>query len=260
METAIFEMGKRGVCVPPSEIGTLGAFFQPTTVSEKKLVRADATLIRELVTVLDRQLIAAVDTHSATEFISVRNNVWPRYVRALRALQDTVANLVSTEFLESISVGMISALADDLEKQRDSRFGDKLTDQAVFTLWTIQKIADLAREIARAPQVPVDKRQADLQLLNEYHVTSVWAQFHLDVLFAAMKFDRPIREQIRETICDGLRASVNAYVIMKDALSLRLAQDAETAAPVLILPWDDEDEQLLASSMRGLNVDPSTDI
>ncbi|MHB8486836.1 MAG: hypothetical protein ACYDCM_14075 [Candidatus Acidiferrales bacterium] len=257
MGTAIIDIPK-GVCPPPSEIGTLGAFFQPSTTSEKKLVRSDERLIRELVGVLDRQLIAAVDARSVSEFSSVRKNVMPRYVRALRALHDTVINLVSDEMLKSLSDSIIAELADDLEKQRESRFGDKLTDQALFTLWTIRKISSLAQEIISAGKVLGGKRQADNTLLYEYHANSLWAQFHLDVLFAAMKFDRPICEQIRETICDGLRASVNAYAIMKDALSLRRPQIEETA-PALALPWDEEDEQLLASSMRDLNADPSVD-
>jgi len=257
MGTVVFEIPK-GVCPPPSEIGTLGAFFQPSTTSEKKLVRSDERLIRELVGVLDRQLIAAVDTRSVLEFNSVRKNVMPRYIRALRALHDTVINLVSDEMLKSISDSIIAELADDLEKQRESRFGDKLTDQAVFTLWTIRKIGSLGREILRAGNVQSDRRQADNALLYEYHAACLWAQFHLDVLFAAMKFDRPICEEIRETICDGLRASVDAYAIMKDALALRHPQTEETV-PAVTLPWDEEDEQLLASSMRDMNADASVD-
>jgi hypothetical protein len=248
----------KGACTPPSEIGTLGAFFQPSTTSEKKLVRSDERLIRELVGVLDRQLIAAVDTRSVAEFNSVRHNVLSRYTRALRALHDTVSNLVSDETLEFLSDSIMPELAGDLEKQRELRFGNKLTDQAIFTLWTIQKIRALGREIAAAGNVSPDKKQADSGLVYEYHWISVWAQFHLDVLFAAMKFDRPICEQIRETICEGLRASVNAYVIMKDALLLRCPQHGE-AVPTNALPWDEEDEQLLASSMRDMDADSSVD-
>lgn len=255
MESAFFEIPK-GVCPPPSEIGTLGAFFQPTTASEKKLVRSDERLISELVSMLDRQLIAAVDTRSQEEFLSVRRNVMPRYARALRALYDTVTNLVSPESIEAISNNVIAELADDLAMQRESRFGDKLTDQAIFTLWTIRKISKLGREITKAGSVPADKKAVDNQLRHEYHAASIWSQFHLDLLFAAMKFDRPICENIRETVCDGLRASVNAYVIMKDALILRSNQ-VEESAPALILPWDEEDAELLASSMRDMNADPS---
>jgi len=253
MGTAVFDK-LNGVCAP-SDIGTLGAFFQPSPESEKSLVRADERLIRELVSVLDRQLIAAVDAQSVAEFASVRRNVMKRYVRALRALHDTVINLVSSEVLETIVADIIVGLAGDLEKQRESRFGEKLTDQAVFTLFTIRKISALARYIGEAGDVAPDKRQIDIELLREYHSDSLWAQFHLDVLFAAMKFDRPICESIRNEICEGLRASVNAYVVMKDALALRIGQPKENG-PALILPWDHEDDELLSSSMKDIHERP----
>jgi hypothetical protein len=67
-----------------------------------------------------------------------------------------------------------------------------------------------------------------------------------------MKFDRPIPEEIREAVCDGLRAAVNAFVIMKEALRLRLPHIEELPL-VANLPWDDEDEGLLASSMKDRN-------
>jgi hypothetical protein len=253
-EAAILDIPK-GVVPPASGIGTLGAFFQPSPSCDSRLVRADERLIQELVAVLERQLIAAVEARSVAEFKAVRESVMPRYVRALRALNETVINLVSAESLESLTDKVSRELANDLEKQRDSRFGDKLTDQALFTLWTIRKIRALGREIARAGRAPEDKSLSDDKLRHEYRIVSLWAQFHLDVLFAAMKFDRPIFDETKETICEGLRAAVNAFVIMKDALALR-HPTIPADAPTLILPWDEEDERLLASSMRDINVRP----
>jgi hypothetical protein len=252
MRTAGFREIPKGVFPPPSEIGTLGAYFQPTPISQQKLVRSDERLIEELVRVLDRQLFAAVDTRSAAEFVEVRKRVMPRYVRGLRALQDTVSNLVSAQMLECISDSVAKELADDLETQRDSRFGEKLTDQAVFTLWTLRNIRALADEISKAGKPPEESRQSDNALRHEYFMACLWAQFHLDVLFAAVKFDRPICDEIRDEICDGLKAAVDAFVIMKDVLSLRQPKQEQDTTP-LGLPWDKEDERLLDSSMRDRN-------
>jgi hypothetical protein len=240
----------------PPDIGAVGAFFQPFTASET-LIRSDERLLRELVSVLDRQLLAAVATRSAAEFSSVRERVLLRYIRALHALQDTASNLVSDETIHRIADSVIAELSADLEKQ-ESRFGRKLIDQTVFTLWTLQKLRALQRQILSAGDVPKEKMAEDSALLCEYQMASWWASFHVDVLFAAIKFDRPICEQIRETICDGMRAVVNAYVIMKDALVLR-CPPAEEGAPATALPWDEEDEQLLASSMRDLDAASSVD-
>ena len=255
MGTAVLEMPKE-VCAP-SEVGTLGAFFQPSASPETTLKRSDERLIRELVSVLDRQLIAAVDTRSASEFAAIRKMIFPRYMRALRALQDTLSNLVCGEIFEDISDSMMADLSADLEKQ-EQRIGRKLVEQSVFTLWTIRNIRSLAIEICKAGDAPEKDKATDTILLYEYHGASLWAQFHLDTVFAAIKFDRPLCEELREPICEGLRASVNAYAIMKDALYLRRPPVEQPALEGL--PWDDEDNQLLDASMRDMNADLSDDV
>ena len=45
MATAVLEMPK-GVCAP-TQIGTIGAFYEPSVASEKKLVYSDQQLIRD---------------------------------------------------------------------------------------------------------------------------------------------------------------------------------------------------------------------
>jgi len=255
MGSAVLEMPKN-VCAP-CEIGTLGAFFQPSVTPETTLKRSDERLIRDLVSVLDRQLIAAVDTRSESEFSAVRDRVFFRYVRALRALDDTISNLIPPDLRREVSENATSELSSDLEKQ-ESRLGPKLVEQSIFTLWTINKIRSLADEICAAGDVSATDKAADTILLNEYRGVSLWAQFHLDTVFAAMKFDMPVCEEIREPLCDGLRAAVNAYAVMKDALYLRRPMVEQSGANAL--PWDEEDDQLLDASMRDMNADLSDDV
>ena len=251
MGTAVLEMPK-GVSAP-CEIGTLGAFFEPSSVSSSTLV-SDENLISKLIGVLDKQLLEVLSARTAQELDNVCRKVWPKYIRALRALQDTVSNVIPAHEIDRVSKEAIPRLDADFEKQREARFGDKLTEQAVFTLWTLGKIRSLSKEIQEAGDAPPEKKQADVKLAADFCVNSLWAQFHLDILVAAMKFDRPIPEEIREAVCDGLRAAVNAFVAMKDALRLRSPRTEELPF-VVNLPWDEEDEMLLASSMKDLDAD-----
>jgi len=195
-------------------------------------------------------LLEALSARTAREFEDARQKVWPKYIRALRALQDTVSNVISDREIDRVSKAAVTRVDADLEKQRELRFGDALTEQAVFTLWTLGKIRSLGKELQDAGDAPADKKQADKDLVADFCVNSLWAQFHLDILIAAMKFDRPVPEEIRESVCDGLRAAVNAYVIMKEVLRLPQAEKLPLAVN---LPWDEEDESLLASSMKDLN-------
>ncbi|MGA7559213.1 MAG: hypothetical protein WBV60_14720 [Terriglobales bacterium] len=247
MEVAILDMPPQ-VCTP-FDVGAIGSFVGQSSTVQTILVQSDEELVRKLVLMLDNQLLSALETRSALEFVDARNKVWASYIRARRALSDTMTNLVPESEMDAVAKAAIATAVADVEKQRGVRFGDMLTDQAVFTLWTFEKKKNLARQIQNAGE-PRDK-DADLKLNQEFHLYSLWAQFHMDTVIAAMKFKRAIPEDIQAVICDGLRSNVNAYAILKEALSLRTPP--VVATPVDELPWDEEDEQLLNASMRDLN-------
>jgi hypothetical protein len=251
MNTGVLELPK-GACAAP-EIGSLGAFFDATPEQDSSLPRNDERLVNALVSALDRYLLSAAGSRSASELQSVRKKVWPKYIRGLRALQDTVANLIPEHLLTRITTDAIAGLEGDLQKRGDALLGLALKDQAMFTLWTLGNIRSLGREISAHGDVAPEKQKADQELMSEYIVNSLWAQFHLDAIAAAVKFNQCVAEDIRESLLEGLRAAVNAYAIMMDALALR--RPLTVSDPVSGLPWDDEDEKLLASSMRDINAD-----
>lgn len=234
---------------PPFNISPVGTLFERSDVVDTILVRSDERLIRELASMLDTQLLAVLESRTASEFAQVREKIWPKYARSIRALSDTVSNLMSEDQIAIISEGAIAEFKEDLGKQRGLRFGETLIDQAMFTLWVMNKVRSLGQKIHDAGE-PSDK-DADLKLNRDYQVYWLWTQFHMDIIVAAMEFRKSVPADVQEAIRGGLRASVNVYAIMKDALRLRrpeLQPSLETA-----LPWDDEDEQLLASSMRDVN-------
>ncbi len=243
----------RQVCAP-FDVGTLGSFVGQSSSVQTILIQSDEELIPKLFSMLDNQVLAVLESRSVSEFIQKRSELWSNYVRARRALWDTMTNLTSPSSITAAIKISIATLAADLQKQRGVRFNDSLTDQAVFTLWTFEKISVLGETLQSAGE-PRDK-DADMKLGSEYHLVWFWAQFHMDVVVAAMKFKKTIPDDIQRVICDGLRSAVNAYAILKEAISLRVPV---VATPALELPWDEEDERLLASSMRDLNADLSDD-
>jgi len=245
---ALLDVPRLGVA--PFVVGTVGALYEPSIVIETELVRADERLIRELLSMMDRQLLSVLEARDAAEFSKRRQDVFPKYVRALRAISDTMSNLISESEIESLSSEATASLAKDLEKQRGIIIANRVVDQAVFTLWTLGKIRAIGRRIEAAGRVSADREGDDLKLLKEYRLTSLWSQFHLDSTFAAIKFRKSLPEDIQNVIHDGLRSAVNAYAIMREALSLRTPVEE---VPPKELPWTDEDEILLESSMRDIN-------
>ena len=198
-----------------------------------------------------------MESRTALEFTQARAKAWPKYIRALRALSDTMSNLVSDEQMDAQAARIFRELTDDLEKQRGVRFGSALVDQAIFSLWVLGKMRSLGSTICAVGRPHAKNKKADLELHSEFRACSLWSQFHLDCAIAAIKFRKAIPVDVQDQILDGLRALVNAYAIMKEALALRLPN--LQGAPSSELPWDEEDDRLLASSMRDMNAlpDPS---
>lgn len=232
----------------PFVVGTLGSAFEAPKDAESFLTRNDEQLIRNLGTMLEKQILAALDARSASEFCQVRSQVWPKYCRALRALADTIRNMAPDHLIDHATKAAMETYSEDLQK-RPVHFGEKLREQAVFTLWTLGKIRTLSFSLV-SPPVPA-LRGKDLELCNEYRLCSLWTQFHMDVVIQSIKFDKTIPDEIQKLVCEGLRTAVNAYAIMKEAYALRHPRTEQP--PATGLPWDEEDEQLLAASMRDLN-------
>lgn len=245
MHQELLEVPK-GLC-SSFEISSPGALFEP--MADTSLARSDEKLITKLISVLDNQLLLPLEGRSLDEFRERRRSVFPRYIRALRALSDTTHNLVSDAEIERVAVHAIQHLGADLERQRGGRFGDKLVDQALFTLWTFGRMRGVSRKLAEAGKPKHFK--ADYERYLDCQYSSFTAQFHMDSIVAAMKFKKDIKGDIQAEICEGLRAVVNAYALMRSALDDRLTVVEE---PSENLPWDEEDERLLAASMRDINV------
>ena len=252
-----FDGGVGLLDMPPQlcEVGAPGALYEQSSTLENSLERSKERLVRDLVSVLDNVLLEGLSARSLQEFVETRKHVWPKYIHAVRALSDTLSNLISKETRETSIRRAIASLEVDLERQID-RFGEALAVQAIFTFWTIGRMRSLADQIV-ALGLPPEKKRSDTALLSEFSPHAYWSSFHLDLMIAAIKFNRPMPEEFREAVCEGLRAAVNAYVIMKEAFSLRSPRVEEMPDPQFV--WDKEDEDLLASSMRDVDANISDD-
>lgn len=236
----------RGICAG-FNLNSPGALFEPS-LSTSLSSSSDGMLISKLISVLDTQLLDALESRSLQEFKKRRQIVLPRYIRALRALSDTMSNLVEDAEIDRMTAGAIEQITADLERERGARFSDKLVDQALFTIWTFGKMHEVGRRIVSSG-MPKNE-ELDFERSVQCHAASFVAQFHMDILVAAMKFKKSLKKEIQEETCEGLRNVVNAYALMREALDdrTRVAPKAPQK-----LPWDEEDESLLAASMRDIN-------
>jgi hypothetical protein len=252
MESVLLEMPTR--VTPPFEMGTLGALDATTSGETSVIARSDESLIRQLIEALDRQLLVILNCRSASECEKARREVWQNYARSRRALSDMISVVVPPGIIDLFRASTSARIASDLGRARNVLFSEEIGDQVEFTTWISDRMQFISHQISIADD-PKD-RDADIKLNEDFHLYTMWGQFHYDCVLASMKFKLPIPSPIQPSIRDGLRAWVNASAIMEEALALRMP-DQEQSSEVQ-LPWDEEDQELLDSSMRDLDADSAS--
>jgi hypothetical protein len=250
MRTATLEVPQG---LPRFEIGALGA-LDATVSGETNIVsRSSETLIRQLIDIVDKQLLQALCCRTVGEFVEVRQKLWKDYIRASRALTDMIQILVPDGGTDLLFASTEERIAEDLERYKNILFGERIAEQADFSMWIFHRMRAFAYQVGKAGQ-PKDS-DLDLKLNCDFRLFSMWGRFHYDCVLAAMKFERPIPDELQESIVEGMRAWVNASSLVEQALELRSSPVDE---PGVKLPWDEEDQELLDSSMRDLDAESAS--
>jgi hypothetical protein len=96
-----------------------------------------------------------------------------------------------------------------------------------------------------------DLKRQDENLAQAFNFYAAWTQFHLDCMLTAIRLQKTIQLDVLPEIIDGLRAAVNAYGYSRQGLDLRSPQEEPEIHGV---EWDEEDQELLDSSMRDMAV------
>ena len=205
-------------------------------------------LIREVVLVIDGMIITSIDQRSSTDFVKTREEVFPQYVAAITALGSLARIILPKQTIERISLESFSEMEADFRDLGDSTFSSDLAERGLFTVWTLRKIYDLAREI-EASELPKEQTKEDTEKAREFIRFALWNRFHVDCLIKSMRSKKPIYPEVVEHVRDGLRAAVNAYAHIRQWAEVRSPRPDVDPGPV---EWTSEDEELLADSMCDL--------
>jgi hypothetical protein len=137
----------------------------------------------------------------------------------------------------------------DFKELGSSTFGSDLTERGLFTVWTLRKIYDLAKEISASP-LPNEIAEQDAEKARDFVRSALWNRFHVDCLTKSMRAKKPIYPEVVDPIRDGLRAAVDAYAHIRQWADLRIPKPEPDFAPI---GWTGDDDALLADSMYDLD-------
>jgi hypothetical protein len=207
-------------------------------------------LVREVVSVIDGLIVTSIDQRTSADFVKMREEVFPQYVAAITALGSLARIIMPKQSIERISLESFSQMEADFRDLGDSTFGTDLAERGLFTVWTLRKIYDIAKEIENS-ELPKEQEQAkeDTDKARDFVRYALWNRFHVDCLVKSMRTKKAIYPDVVEQVRDGLRAAVNAYAHIRQWADIRNPRPDVDPGEI---EWTSEDEDLLADSMRDL--------
>jgi hypothetical protein len=247
-------MGSIAVILPasigekPRELVELVGLPSETEHVSKELSGAANELIHAVVKLVDGMVLHVLDQRTVDAFLKTREDVFPQYFAAMVALGALVRIAVPKRDLTRLRAESLSELEAEFRDSGSASFGSDLCSRALFTVWTLRKINDLAEEVERVT-IANNIAEKDGDFARRFAAHAMWARFHIDCLVKSIRSGKPIFPDIMDSVVDGLRAAVNAYAWIRQAVDLR-----EGCSEPLIPPieWGREDEFLLQDSMRDL--------
>jgi hypothetical protein len=244
---AVLEMEKSRIAGGLGEIPVFVAF----PVKNSHELSPDAQdVFKKIASVRTNLVLLSVEAQSRDEFKGIRDRIFDDVERTNKALGSLARVMVPAPTLDRIAWLAFAELEAELTQHGTRKFGETAKEQAIFTVWTLRKINRLLSKVIEHKGLEGEQAEKDRKIAKEFSFYLLWTYFHLECLVAAMRFDKPIQIDVLDEICDGLRASVNAYGLLRRGLDLRFphAQE-EFLVPVV---WDEEDDELLASSMNEI--------
>ncbi|MGA8029128.1 MAG: hypothetical protein WB992_18465 [Bryobacteraceae bacterium] len=218
--------------------------------SKGELSPSAEEILKGISSFVDGLLLRAIAAQNQKDFTAVRSVVFEQYAIAVTSFARLIQRMVAGPVIETVLRECFCELEAEFREHGLARFGSAAKDQAMFTVWTLRRTSRIIATIAASGNVAPDLRSQDQEIATKFAVNATWAQFHLDCLLVGIRHDKSIQLQVLPEIIDGLRAAVNAYGYARQGLNFRSPQEEVTIQP---FEWDEEDQELLDSSMKDMD-------
>ena len=225
--------------------------LKPKSSPSRNISTSNEILFKTMLAVSDDLLLRVISEHTAAGFREKRTEVFGNYIKSVVALSEIIDVTIPQTNRTALFEESLTGVNSFLKEEALPRFGPNITDQIIFTFWTIQKTHRILTEIAKCEIPGAGTHAKDGALSRDFPLWAWWSLFHLDCVVSAIRHDKSIPPGVLDEISDGLRAAVNAYATAREGLNLRQAP----ALPETIEPtgWDEEDQELLDDSMEDLD-------
>jgi len=215
----------------------------PSKRATKQLSGSAEEALKSVITLLEQMIAGTVEKRTAAEFNAAYEEAFQNYARLMFALGCLIRAVVPANVIDRVTSESFCEMETDFRDHALATFGSSIRDQAIFTVWTLRKIFDLAKAVVNKT-VSDDLKEQDKKIATMFWYHGLRTRFHLDCLIFSMRMNRPIYPEVLEVISDGLRSAVDTYAWIRQAAELRSTQDE----PTLTFTDLDEDDKLFVDA------------
>ena len=213
----------------------------PTKQSSQQISAKADHAIRGVVSLIDDILTTVVDSHKGDEF----DRCFPSYAQMVLAYSAIMRQTITPTVMQRVVWQSLLEEEGELREKGLPVFGEAVTEQAIFTVWSMRKIGDLIEQISVAPELQSPSSE-DIEFCRKFTYHALRARFSLDCLHFAIRHQRSLSPDMVEHIHDGMRSAVDSYAWARQGLDLRSPRQESLEVKV---DWDEEDQELLDASM-----------
>jgi hypothetical protein len=209
-------------------------------------------IFQNIATILNQVVTDALSARTADQFRNTLSSSLETYMQVMAGLSKLINATVPEKVIDRLTNESLSEMESDFRNEGIEVFGEYLSNQAMFTVFSLRKITDLANQIGASDQIESHLIPADQQLHSMFVTNVLYGRFHLDCLTHSLRTSTPVFPEVLDCISDGLRPVVNAYAYIKQAADMRSGADKEE---MIHIEFDEEEQELVESSMYDLQME-----
>jgi hypothetical protein len=217
--------------------------------AQRSLPGAADDLLRSISQMLDRMILEVISKRTATEFKSAQDQIFADYVSLSVAFARVASKAIDRKAIAKLNAESFCELEAEIRENGEACFGLSMKERATFTVWMLRKISDLLGEL-QTGKLDDGHEEQDKEFAKEFFLHAIVARFYVDCLIISMRTKTPLYEDVLPTIDHGLKAIVNAYAWVKQAVDLRFPRQHDDS---VIPEWTDEDDLVVASGIRDFS-------
>lgn len=228
---------------------TLSFLAFPARKAASQVDGTTEDLFQNVRTILNQVLTDALTARTAEQFCATREKSIFKYMQVLMGLSKFINATVPETVIDRLTKESLAEMESDFRNEGVAAFGEYVTGQAMFTVFSLRKITDTVNHVCAVKSIDPSLVKDDRELYRRFLVNVMDGRFHLDCLIHSLQTSTPIFPEVLDSISEGLRAVVNAYAYVKRASDMRSGQADEA---MIDIEFDEEEQILLESSTHDL--------